>query len=75
VALAALRESLPEALGRGVPRQGRAADRLAEEGRDGLSAGRLEHPVELVQRTVTRRVEAPARRRDVHVTREVLTVR
>ncbi len=54
VALAALGEPLPEALGRRVGGQGGRAHGLGEEGRDGIGPNLVENAVE--------RLQAPARR-------------
>ena len=72
---AALVETAPEGVGRRVRGQRRGAHRLAEEGRDGLGPGLLQHLVERRQRGLAARVEAPGRGRDVQVLRGVAVER
>ena len=75
VAIASLRESLPEPDGRRVARERGGADRLAEVRGDVLRTRLLQRPVQRLEGGLAGRVEAPRARRDVQVLRQVGTER
>ena len=71
---ATLRKPLPERVRRCVPGECCGADRLAQECGDRLGAGRLQRPVELLERRLAGGVKAPGRRGYVRVSDQVIAV-